>query len=149
LQRFADDRSHFDIPSLKLGAISNFLALAPNAPCGELADLAADCVRSFDSFRVPPSAADMERRQPSRLTERQRKLLELWGYPYVMEEFRFHLTLTGRIESARQREQITDILHKMTRHVVDQPVPVDALTLFHQPSRDEYFRIIGRYPFMG
>jgi hypothetical protein len=31
--------------------------------------------------------------------QRQRNYLDRWGYPYVMEEFRFHMTLTGRLDS--------------------------------------------------
>ena len=36
----------------------------------------------------------------SGLTDRQEALLTQWGYPYVMEEFRFHITLTGALDPA-------------------------------------------------
>ena len=36
-----------------------------------------------------------------RLTPAQEALLMRWGSPYVMDEFRFHMTLTGRLAKAR------------------------------------------------
>ncbi|MGY4347900.1 putative phosphonate metabolism protein [Bradyrhizobium sp. GM7.3] len=84
-------------------SISGFIAVIPGEPVGELQQLAADCARDFDSFRAPLSAEDRARRKPEKLSERQRHYLDRWGYPYVMEEFRFHMTLTGRldVEAAR------------------------------------------------
>jgi hypothetical protein len=62
------------------------------------ADLAADVVRILDPFRAPLTAAEVARRRPERLTARQRDLLAAYGYPFVMEEFQFHLTLSGRLK---------------------------------------------------
>jgi hypothetical protein len=75
-----------------------------------LADLAAATVAALDAFRAPPSEAELARRRKARLTERQEALLMQWGYPYVMEEFRFHLTLTGRLapEAADQARAALD-----------------------------------------
>lgn len=77
-------------------AISGFIAVIPAKLSDELQQLAADCVTEFDAFRAPLTQEDRARRRPERLTERQRDYLDRWGYPYVMEEFRFHMTLTGR-----------------------------------------------------
>src|SRR5712671_6421574 len=75
----------------------------------ELERFAADCVSAFDGFRTPLTSEDRARRNPSKLTPRQRDYLDRWGYPYVMEEFRFHMTLTGRLDTTR-REPILAML---------------------------------------
>src|ERR1700754_1780843 len=72
-----------------VGSISGFVAVVPAEPAAELERLAADCVKEFDAFRVPLSAEDRARRNPSTLTPRQRDYLDRWGYPYVMQDFRF------------------------------------------------------------
>ena len=88
-------------------AISGFIAVVPAEPSAELERLAADCVREFDSFRAPLTPEDRARRNPSALTPRQCDYLDRWGYPYVMEEFRFHMTLTGRLDAERREPVLT------------------------------------------
>lgn len=92
------------MPSIRpvVDSISGFIAVIPTEPVGALQQLAADCVREFDDFRAPMTAEDRARRRPDKLTERQRDYLDRWGYPYVMEEFRFHMTLTGRLDAERR-----------------------------------------------
>src|SRR3546814_16854276 len=62
----------------------------------------ADCVRAFDRFRAPPSETALARRRAAGLSARQEANLQAWGYPYVMEDFRLHFTLTGRITDPAQ-----------------------------------------------
>ncbi|HET6522220.1 MAG TPA: DUF1045 domain-containing protein, partial [Geminicoccaceae bacterium] len=93
---FAAARRPVEVP-LALRSLSGFLALVPAEPVPALDALAADCVRAFDSFRAPSDAAELSRRRAAGLTARQDALLLAWGYPYVFEEFRFHLTLTERL----------------------------------------------------
>ncbi|WP_158671735.1 DUF1045 domain-containing protein, partial [Bradyrhizobium guangdongense] len=82
--------------------IGGFIAVIPAEPVDALQQFAADCVREFDSFRASLTAEDRARRKPEKLDERQRDYLDRWGYPYVMEEFRFHMTLTGRLDAERR-----------------------------------------------
>ena len=92
------------IPLIKpvVGSIDGFIAVIPADASTELGQLAADCVSAFDSFRAALTPEDRARRNPSKLTPSQREHLDRWGYPYVMEEFRFHMTLTGRLEAERR-----------------------------------------------
>ena len=76
-------------------AISGFIAVIPASRSDDLQQLAADCVTAFDPFRAPLTAEDRARRKPERLTARQCDYLDRWGYPYVFDMFRFHMTLTG------------------------------------------------------
>jgi hypothetical protein len=84
-------------------SISGFIAVVPAQPSPRLQQLAADATREFDSFRAPLTSKDRARRNPDKLTPRQCEYLDRWGYPCAMEEFRFHMTLTGRLDAAGAR----------------------------------------------
>jgi Protein of unknown function (DUF1045). len=47
----------------------------------------AEATKAFDPFRAPLSPEDRARRNPGKLTPRQRDYLDRWGYPYVFENF--------------------------------------------------------------
>jgi putative phosphonate metabolism protein len=126
-------------------AISGFIAVIPKERSRELEQLAADCVIAFDAFRAPLTAEDRARRNPDRLTERQRDYLDRWGYPFVMEEFRFHMTLTGRIESAR-RERMLSMLRDRFSAIGLESLAIDAIAVFRQDDARSRFRIIDRWP---
>lgn len=77
------------------GGAGTFLALRPETPPPALAALERGCVLGFEAFRAALTPDEIARRRPDRLTERQRDLLESLGYPYVLDQFRFHVTLSG------------------------------------------------------
>jgi len=144
---FAERRRAFSIPSLEVSLLKAFVALVPAEPSTELEGLAADCVRHFDAFRAPLSEADMARRLKAPLTERQKAHLDAFGYPYVFEDFRFHMTLTGALPEDR-RETIRDALARLYAPVA-APLAVDALCLFKQADRAGRFTVLARFPFEG
>jgi putative phosphonate metabolism protein len=127
-----------------VNAIGDFIAIVPSQPSAELQALAADAVSRFDGFRAPLSAKDRARRNPDRLPPRQRDYLERWGYPYVMEEFRFHMTLTGRLPAER-RETVLAILRQRFAALNLNSIAVDRLALFRQSDSSSGFQIVGRY----
>lgn len=126
--------------------ISGFIAIVPAAASSSLDDLAADCVRAFDRFRAPLTDADRARRNPSKLTPRQRDYLERFGYPYVMEEFRFHMTLTGRLDT--EQLSLLEILRDRFGSLGIGSLSVDRIALFRQDGADHRFRIIGDWPLL-
>jgi putative phosphonate metabolism protein len=144
-QSFAEAPRPIAVIEPVVNAISGFLAVVPAEPSAELERLAADCVREFDGFRAPLTPEDRERRNPSRLTSRQREHLDCWGYPYVMEDFRFHMTLTGRLETERRQEVLAMLRHCFSA-TVSKTLPVDRIALFRQDNKDSRFRIIGHWP---
>jgi len=135
------------IPAIRpvVDSISGFLAVIPAEPPGELEQLAADCVRDFDAFRAPMTAEDRARRNPAKLSERQRAYLDRWGYPYVMEEFRFHMTLTGRLDADR-RVPILAMLRKRFAGLRLDAIEIDRIALFRQDDAASRFRIIAEWP---
>ncbi len=89
-----------------LARIGRFLALTPLGDTTALGALAARIVTELDPFRAPASEADLARRRAAGLSARQEENLVRWGYPYVMEEFRFHMTLTGKAEDPAAAEAL-------------------------------------------
>lgn len=131
------------MPGLRLTRIGGFLALVPEGDAAALGAFAAQVVEGIDAFRAPLNAAEVARRRPERLSPRQRELLDLWGYPYVMEEFRFHLTLTDRLEgdlAARAEQAAADWFTP----VLPEPFVVAELCLFGE-AEDGAFRLLHRY----
>jgi putative phosphonate metabolism protein len=140
---------HF-VPTIEpvIRSISGFIAVVPADAPRELERLAADCVGAFDGFRAPLTAEDRARRNPSKLTPRQCDYLDRWGYPYVMEEFRFHMTLTGRLDAAR-REPILAMLQDRFAELRIERLAIDRLALFKQDDAAARFRIIGHWPLVA
>jgi putative phosphonate metabolism protein len=127
-----------------VGSISGFIAVVPSEPSTGLERLAADCTREFDQYRAPLTAENRERRKPSALTPRQRDYLDRWGYPYVMEEFRFHMTLTGRLDAAR-REPILAMLRDRFSKIALPTLAIDRIALFRQDDTHTRFRIVDHW----
>jgi putative phosphonate metabolism protein len=134
------------IPAINpvVSAIGDFIAVVPSARSAELERLAADAVTDFDRFRAPLTPQDRARRKPERLTPRQRDHLDRWAYPYVMEEFRFHMTLTGRLPDDR-RETILAILRERFAVLDLATLAIDGIAIFRQPDANSRFRIMQRF----
>lgn len=135
------DPPRFD--GLSLAPLSGFLALQPLGDTSDLADLAAEVVRSLDPYRASLTEVEIARRRPESLTPRQRELLAVYGYPYVMEEFRFHLTLTDRLGP-----ELAAVQHAAEAHfagLIPQPFDLEDLCLFGE-DRAGRFHLLHRYP---
>jgi putative phosphonate metabolism protein len=139
---FVEQKRPIPVITPVIDSISGFIAVIPTQRSNELEQFAADCVRAFDSFRAPLTAEDRARRNPSRLTLRQVEYLDRWGYPYVMEEFRFHMTLTGRLDETR-REAVLERLRARFARLGLHVLTVDRLALFKQNDAKARFEIIS------
>jgi len=135
------------LEGLELSRLGSFLALTPKGDAGALAALAGTMVQELDSFRAPLSEAEMAKRNPGKLTPAQRALLETWGYPYVLDEFRFHLTLTGKL-SGDEAEAVKAALAPVVAPLLPVPFRVTSLCLFGE-AEDGWFHLLHRYTLSG
>jgi putative phosphonate metabolism protein len=122
-------------------AISGFIAVVPAVPGAELNALAQDCVEAFDRFRAPMTPADRARRKPEALTSRQRDQLDRFGYPFVRDDFRFHLTLTGRLPRDRSAAVLSMLQARFAAMELTMLL-IDRLAVFRQDSASARFRIV-------
>ncbi|MFQ3622147.1 MAG: DUF1045 domain-containing protein [Acetobacteraceae bacterium] len=143
---FAARRRPFRGPRLRLAPLSGFLAVTAAEACAELDALAADAVAALDRFRAPPEAEELDRRRRAGLTERQERLLARWGYPYVMEEWRFHMTLTGRLGEPELADLRTALEPRFAAALAEPP-PFDSVALYAEPQPGAAFVLLRRYAF--
>ena len=136
--------------ALEVRAIGEFLALVPTSAPDELQSFAASVVTSFDPFRAPLSDGERERRLAAGLSERQIGNLEKWGYPYVLEDFRFHMSLTGKIRDATLRNELKIALaESLHRETGTTEFTLDALVLFVQRASGAPFLVHARHKLNG
>ena len=128
----------------ELSSIGPFLALTPVGEVPPIAAIAAACVTRLDGLRAPSTPDEIARRDPDRLVGREAEYLAAWGYPYVFEHFRFHITLTGPLSSAEQaatRAAIEPVLAP----ILLEPVAFDDLCLFGEAANGR-FHLLRRHP---
>ena len=146
LDRFGEAERSFDAPALALRTIGRFIALVPASTAPSLHAFASRVVEAFDDFRAPPTEAELARRQPDKLSARQQALLARWGYPYVFDEFRFHLTLTGNLAQDEERDRMVEVLSPLVAPLCRDPITVTEIALFREPAPGAPFVLERRFP---
>lgn len=132
---------------LMLENLSGFLALTPLGCEAAMLEFGAMVVEGTDALRAPLTEADIARRRPESLTSRQRALMGVWGYPFVMEEYRFHLTLTDRLPEA----EVAVVQAALAAHfapVLPRPFVIEDLCLFGEDDTGR-FHLLHRYALTG
>lgn len=127
-ERFCAAEAAVMLEGLEIAALGRFLALVPVGDQGALNGLAARAVAAFEPFRAPLTEAQLARRRAGGLTPAQDAHLLRWGYPFVMEDFRFHITLTGKRPKGELPE-IKAVLEPRLGPCVPRPYQIDALSL--------------------
>jgi putative phosphonate metabolism protein len=142
----AADLRPVSLGRLQITDLDGFLALTPEGgDSPELLDLAAHVVETLEPFRAPLSPRDHAARLAKGLSPRQEELLAAYGYPYVFDEFRFHMTLTDRLEPA-DRAVLLQAAQTWFGPVLGEEVVLDRLTLFHEKENKLPFRRIADFP---
>src|SRR5690606_29713379 len=101
---------------------------------------AGEVVAAFDRFRAPLSDTEIKRRNPDALNPDEFRNLLQWGYPYVFESFRFHMTLTGRVPD-HDLPRVRAAIDEMFGPVLERPAMVDGLALFVEPEPGAPFMV--------
>lgn len=146
VRAFAAGCRPFACPRLQVSGLSSFIALTLSARCPEMQMLADDCTRAFERFRAPLGDDELERRRAGGLSERQDEHLVRFGYPYVFEDFHFHMTLTGPLGEP-EHSRVLEALCALARPITEAPFGVDAIAVYEQPDRATPFTLTRRYPF--
>ena len=146
-EKLCASRAPVVLGGLELTRLGGFLALTVSGDTAGLCDLAATMVRGLDGFRALPSDAELARRRKANLNDRQEALLLQWGYPFVMEEFRFHITLTGRLPRG-DLETVRKRLDPMIAPLLPEPFEIRDLCLVGE-DENGMFHMIHRYALSG
>ena len=135
--------------SPEVSLISGFVAIVPRQRCAAVAALADRCTTALDAFRAPMSARERGRRVAGGLSERQMRYLERWGYPYVLEDFRFHMTLTGRLAGERASAVLAQLRSSFAAACGEQELAIDRLALLRQEGEQAPFRVLCQAALSG
>lgn len=140
--RLAASLQPLELPGLQIVPLEGFLALSPRGDTSALQSLAAEIVCTLDPYRAALTPAETARRRPERLTPRQRELLATYGYPHVMEQFQFHLTLSGPLD-----EDETAVTKAAANHfagLIPQPFHIRDICLCGEDAMGR-FHLLHRY----
>lgn len=149
LERFCARQCALRLPSLAVTELDDFLALTLPAKDARVDALAAACMRGLDRFRAAPGASELARRRQGALSAREDSLLARWGYPYVLDRYRFHLSLTGSLREAPP--QVVAALRaaatEAAAELAAEPLHLDGLCIFEESSPGGDLRIVHRARF--
>ncbi|MCW5660407.1 MAG: DUF1045 domain-containing protein [Burkholderiaceae bacterium] len=146
--RLARTSADFAMPPLQVGWLDGFLALRPAAslhaghPLWRLADR---CVTQLDLWRAPPDALERRRRERQAVSREHKLMLDSWGYPHVLAQWRFHLTL-----SDADPPDASGLQQRAERHfavALGQPLRAGGVALFAQLRADGPFVLLRRFAF--
>ena len=145
---FAARRAPVAVGRLVTATIDSFVALVPAEPNERIAEFAAACVETFDRFRAPLTPADRERRLAAGLTPRQIELMDRWGYPYVFDEFRFHMTLTGSLTDD-QIAWVPPLLSQAFAELANNVLELEGISLVRQDEDHRRFHVLASHRLRG
>lgn len=148
LAAFAAGAAPVSLGKLQIASLAGFMALIPVEGDQPVQALAADIVSHFEPFRAPLQPRDHAARLAAGLSPRQQELLDTFGYPYVMDEFRFHMTLTDRLDGDDASELAEAALAWFAPSLAE-PVVLDRLVLFVEPERGQPFRRVADFTLGG
>lgn len=140
-------RPAFELPPLQVSTQGQFLALRPLSTLPALERLAADAVRQLHPWAAPLTAEELAHRRRAPLSAAQDALLQAWGYPHVMDQFRFHLSLTGALRDV-PADALADLLAAAADHFRHlPPCRVDRVSLFVEPAPGAPMRLLEQVVF--
>lgn len=143
LQSFAQGRRAVPLGVLAPAVLDGFVALVPTAANPALQALASSCVTELDALRAPTTAAERQRRRVDPADARATELFERYGYPHVLERFRFHMTLTGPVNEALAGQVVAQLARPVAQLNAQAPLVLDRLCLFVEPGEGATFRRIA------
>ncbi|OOG43628.1 DUF1045 domain-containing protein [Rhodanobacter sp. C05] len=137
----ARDCASFEL-SLRIERLASFLALRPGVDGAAPQKLAATCLEALEPLRASRPNAAQDRRGAS-LDAAELVLLQRYGYPYVLDRYRFHFTLSA--PATESEEQV--MRQWLEPRVAELPLTrVDALSICHEAAPGDAFELLERIP---
>jgi putative phosphonate metabolism protein len=147
LTKIAASISLFEMPPLKVALLDDFLAIVPQTRSEAADAVAARCVMELQPLAAPLTATELQRRRQAQLTLAQDALLERWGYPFVLDEYQLHFSLTGSLKhlNSQQVQNLQQAAQDWFANL--PPCNFESLALFAEPTQgadfvlQEHFRL--------
>lgn len=146
---FAASRHAIPVIEPCIRTLGPFVVVTARRSCAALDELAARCVTAFDRFRAPLTGAERERRLAAGLSQAEIAHLDQWGYPFVFDTFRFHMTLAGPVAPDRREAVLASMQEAFVRLCGDADLIVDRVALLRQYNAQSRFRVIAQAQLYG
>lgn len=130
---YAKSCAPVELGTLELHNLGGFLALIPKHQSAELTKFAGTTLSRFQNLRAPLTDIERRKRLAAGLSQHQTELLDQYGYPYVMDEFRVHLTLTDKL-SEPHTTLMRDLAQDWFGPVLNAPFWLDRLVIYREPA---------------
>jgi hypothetical protein len=134
LSTLAQSMQAFDMPLMQVVLMDDFLALVPQVESEKANTVAARCVVELQSLAATLSESELKRRRQAGLSAEQDAMLLRWGYPFVLEHYRLHFSLTGSLKNFSQHQIENLLAAAQDWFAVLPPCRLDSLALFVEPS---------------
>lgn len=125
------------VPPLHVERIGDFLALVPatsHAANASLHQAATACETQLHPLAAPLSDTGLADQRAAGLSPRQDPSLQQWGHPWILDEFRFHLPITGSLRLVDAATQAL-VLDAAAEFFSDLPtLQFNSLALFAEPT---------------
>ena len=167
VRALADRRAPVRLPGLRVDFGLGFLSLRPLGPHDPealppvpgdssrqppdppaLRALAEACVTELDLLRAPLTGAELHRRRRAGLDMVEEAHLRNWGYPWVLDRFRFHVTLTGPLAST-EAAAAAPVLEALFAPALAPDFEISEICVFGDPGDGAPFRLLRRFPLRG
>ena len=122
ISHIAAQHSRFKIKGLKIVYSKKFTFITSRKPNKLLRNLENDLVKHLDTFRAELNKTEIKKRIPDSLTFKQNKYLKEWGYPFVFDQFKFHMTLMNQNNnklSNKQKLELEKLIYKISNNVIE------------------------------
>jgi putative phosphonate metabolism protein len=143
---FAKTRPRVPLGTITVTRIGGFVVLRPTQEQPAIGAIESACVHTFHRFRAPLTPGERERRLKANLTGRQIELMDRWGYPYVLDQYRFHMTLAGPVPP-EQRDAVLRSFAQAYEKLADDQIEIDAISVMRQDGPSLRFRVVERFAF--
>lgn len=129
---------------MSLDYSSGFIAIRPSEEDHALRGIGDLCVIALDIFRAPVNTLERMARIQPKLSQEEAQFLLLWGYPYIFNRFRFHMTLTDPILS-REKNKIYTILKDYFETALSAPLNIESICVCGDPGNGQSFDVLQRF----
>jgi hypothetical protein len=148
---FARSQLAVALPPLELRNMGDYLALVPSGPSQALQDLAFACVGALHPLAEPLTAQQVAQRRSTPLSPQQDAMLLQWGYPFVGDQFQWHMTLTGSLQGLTPQavQQLHTAASEWFGPLLNRPLMLDAISWFIEPHAGGDFYEAQRFPLGG
>ena len=124
----------FKFYKFKLKRINNFYAFVQNKKNSNINKISNRLVKELFKFRSPLTKKEIDKRNPSKLSKLQLNILHKWGYPYLMSEFKFHMTLASEVTGNKLYSELKKI-EKKKEIILNEINDFDKIYIFGENQK--------------